>query len=102
MAFADSSKSSSRLRNEVIALAGVCQRVWELISIKRRWALGLATLILVVVSAGNTTVALLLGTLVDSIQKGLVQKSANMIMYIAAGKVLLSIALIYVIREILN
>ncbi len=78
------------------------REVWKLVPQKRKRALGLATLIMVAISVGNTYVALLLGGLVDGIQSGLKQESSNESLYWAAGRVLLTIAVIYLAREILN
>ena len=94
--------SSENWGGELRRLAGRGREVWKLVSRKRKRALAFATLIMVLISAGNTAVALQLGRLVDGIQAGLKDNSPNEVLYFAAGSVLLTVAVIYLIREALN
>lgn len=78
-----------------------CQAL-KLVSTHRKLALGGATLIMVVTSAGNTCVALLLGSLIDRIQHGLKSGLERHELYASAFRILGIIAGIYLAREILN
>jgi ATP-binding cassette, subfamily B, bacterial len=93
---------NSKEGGELRRLAARGRQVWKLVSKKRKRALGVATLVMVVISAGNTSVALLLGRLVDGIQAGLRDNLSKEMLYFAAGWILLTIAVIYVVREMLN
>ncbi|HEY0984697.1 ABC transporter transmembrane domain-containing protein, partial [Schlesneria sp.] len=77
-------------------------QVLSLISRPRKLALAGATLLMVITSAGNTSVALLLGWLIDRIQKGLLSDQPHEQLYLTASKVLGTISAIYLIREVIN
>lgn len=77
-------------------------QVLSLISRQRKLALAGATLLMVITSAGNTSVALLLGWLIDRIQKGLESDQPHEQLYLTAFKVLGTISAIYLIREVIN
>lgn len=77
-------------------------RVLQLISRPRKLALAGATVLMVITSAGNTSVALLLGWLIDRIQKGLESDQPHEQLYLTAFRVLGTISAIYLVREIIN
>ena len=77
-------------------------RVLQLISRPRKVALAGATVLMVITSAGNTSVALLLGWLIDRIQKGLESDQPHEQLYLTAFRVLGTISAIYLVREIIN
>src|SRR5262245_59829745 len=68
----------------------------------RKLALGGAGLLLMLTTAGNTGVALLLGALLDEIQHGLGENWSKSQLYLAASRTLGAISLIYILREGLN
>lgn len=83
----------------------MCQRSGQalrLISRPRKIALSGATALMVVTSAGNTCVALLLGWLIDRIQHGLQNDLPRRSLYEGASEILGTIAAIYFFREIIN
>lgn len=92
----------SSLRREFRVLAELTQDVWKLVPARRKYALGGAGLIMMLVSAGNTAVALLLGWLIDRIQQGVNEDWERQQFYLVAGTALGSISLIYIARELLN
>lgn len=71
------------------------RQVWSLIPRRYKLALGGAALIMAIISAGNTVVALLLGHLVDCIKVGLEEHWTQAVIYRGAGWVLGLLALIY-------
>jgi ATP-binding cassette, subfamily B, bacterial len=97
---AGSGTSSNRL--ELAALSNLITEVWRLVPAGRKYALAGASLIMLLVSAGNTTVAMLLGWLIDRIQLGIQESWEKDRFYSAAAMVLGSISLIYLARELLN
>lgn len=88
--------------SELRVIAGRAIRVMKLVTTRRKIALGIATLLMTLTSAGNTAVALLLGGLIDRIQVGLDQDQSARTLYASAFRVLATIASIYLIREIIN
>jgi len=78
------------------------RQVYPFVAVEDRVTLGAAALLMGVVSAANTGVALLLGQLVDRIQSGARDQYSHSQMYWAAGLILLGLAGIYVLREGLN
>jgi len=87
---------------EVRGIFHCATQVWKLVPRPQKIAFGLAALIMAITSAGNTAVALLLGTLVDRIRIGLDHNWAREDLYWAAGWVLGFLALVYVLREALH
>lgn len=87
---------------ELLLLARRATQVWPFVAIEDRFTLGSAAAIMAVTSAANTAVAILLGRLVDRIQLGAGNQLSYTQMYWAAGWILASLALIYVLREGLN
>ena len=77
-------------------------QVMRLIPRQRKYALAGASGLLVVTSAGNTAVALLLGWLIDRIQKGLERQVSPGALYTTAFEILGTIAAIYLVREVIN
>ncbi len=90
--------SSLRFRE----LGRLGRQVWGLVSPRRRWELLAAAAIMMVTSAGNTGVALLLGRLIDGIQTGIEQDHTPTDLYRVAGQVLGGLCAIYLVREILH
>jgi ATP-binding cassette subfamily B protein len=78
------------------------RQVWRLVPRQYRLALGAATLVMTVTSAGNTAIALLFGHLVDAIAQGVRAHESQEALYYAAGWVLGLIAGTYLLREALN
>lgn len=93
---------ANNLSAEIKVIGKRATQVWRLVPNRRKLALGLATILMVITSAGNTYVAVLLGKLVNSIQKGLDGNSTKSSLYWAAFGVLGTISVIYLIREIIN
>jgi ATP-binding cassette subfamily B protein len=87
---------------ELRVIAGRARQVWELIPRRHKLVLGTAALLMAVTSAGNTAVALLLGSLVDHIQTGLEVDWGRDQLYRTAGKVLGFLAIVYVGRETIH
>ncbi len=83
-------------------LAVRARRAWALVSSWRKWELAGAAAIMLITSAGNTGVAVLLGQLIDRIQAGLQRNDAANELLLAAGKILGAICAIYLLREVLN
>ena len=78
------------------------RQVWRLVPVSRKTALGGAGVIMMLTSAGNAAVALLLGQLMDSAQRGLKDDLPRSDMMATAAGILGGIALIYVAREVLT
>jgi len=78
------------------------RQVWRLVGSNRKTALAFAGVIMMLTSAGNAVVALLLGQLMDTAQRGLQEDMPRQQLMAAAAGILGSIALIYVGREVLN
>ena len=87
---------------EVTQIVQRAYQVLRLVSRERKIALGGATLLMTLTSAGNTAVALLLGWLIDRIQRGLQQELPRETLYRSAFYVLGAISAIYLIREVMN
>lgn len=77
-------------------------QVMRLIPKPRKYALGGASGLMVITSAGNTAVALLLGWLIDRIQVGVQEQVSPGRLYTTAFEILGTIAVIYIVREIIN
>jgi ATP-binding cassette subfamily B protein len=92
----------SSTRPELLALGALVKEVWQLVPARRKYALAGAGLIMMLISAGNTTVAMLLGWLIDRIQLGIQESWEKERFYTAAAMVLGIISLIYLVRELLN
>ena len=93
---------SAGLRGEFGRIARLAAKVWGLIPTNRRWELAGAALIMMLTSIGNTAVALLLGLLIDRIQSGVAQEQTATQLYTTAAKILGTLCLIYLTRELLN
>ena len=78
------------------------RQVWHLIPPHHKWALGAAMLVIATVSACNIAVSLLLGALLDGVQKGTEQGLGRTDLYRVAVWFLGLLAAAYVIREVLN
>lgn len=76
--------------------------VWWIVPRQRKYAFAFAGGIMLITSAGNTLVAVLLGRLIDQIQRGVKEDWTHEQFYWAAGLVLLAISGIYLVRETLN
>lgn len=94
--------ASRRLAKEMRLLAERMREVWNLVPRQRKFALAGAALLMTVTSGANTVVAVLLGRLVDSIQKGLEENWTPERMYLSAGTILGIISGMYVLREALH
>jgi ATP-binding cassette subfamily B protein len=93
---------SSPPKSELSKLTHLVREVFRLVPYRRKYALTGAAVIMMLISAGNTAVAMLLGKLIDRIQQGLRESWENQQFYTAAAVVLGSISLIYLLREVLN
>ncbi len=88
-----------KLSQELRLMSLRVRQVWRMVGTPRKTALAVAGVIMMLTSAGNAAVALLLGRLMDSAQRGLQEDLPRpQLMGIAAG-ILGSIALIYIARE---
>lgn len=74
----------------------------RLIPKPRKYALAGASGLMVITSAGNTAVAVLLGWLIDRIQTGVQQQVSAGTLYTTAFEILGTITVIYLVREIIN
>jgi ATP-binding cassette subfamily B protein len=90
------------LAAEVRLIARRGRQVWKLVPRRHKLALGGAALIMAVTSAGNTAIALLLGSLVNNVKAGLEEHWPDAQLYEPAGWILGLLALIYVGREAFN
>jgi ATP-binding cassette subfamily B protein len=77
-------------------------RIWPLVPVEDRAALGLATFIMALTSGANTAVALLLGRLVDHVQHNTQQSNFPGQIYWSTAAILGTIAGLYLLRELLN
>jgi ATP-binding cassette subfamily B protein len=75
---------------------------WQLVPRKHKWALGAAVAVMTVTAACNTGNALLVGAIVDGVQRGSAQGLSPAELYRSAGLYLLLISGAYVLRETLN
>ena len=78
------------------------RQVWRLVPPQYKWALGAATLVIAAVSACNITISLLLGMLLDGVQRGTNQGLSHGALYRVAAWFLGLLAAAYVVREALN
>ncbi len=90
------------LRHELRLIARRGRQVWKLVPWRYRLALGGAALLMAFTSAANTTMALLLGRLVDRIKAGSEAREGAEILYHAAALILGLIAVTYLLREALQ
>jgi ATP-binding cassette subfamily B protein len=90
------------LRFELRLIARRGRQVWKLIPWRFRLALGAAALLMAFTSAANTTMALLLGRLVDRIKAGTEANEGAEVLYHAAALFLGLIAATYLVREALQ
>jgi ATP-binding cassette subfamily B protein len=88
-----------RIAKEMRLLAQRMREVWNLVPRQRKFALAGAALLMTFTSASNTVVAVFLGRLVDSIQKGLEENWTAERMYVSAGTILGIISGMYLVRE---
>jgi ATP-binding cassette subfamily B protein len=95
-------QGAQRMAKEMALLAHRMREVWNLVPRQRKFALGGASILMMLTSASNTVVAIFLGRLVDSIQKGLEEDWTPERMYMAAGTVLGIISAAYLVREALH
>ena len=77
---------------ELRLLLNRSRQVWPFVAVEDRLTLGAAAVLMGIVSAANTGVALLLGQLVDRIQSGAREQYSHTQMYWAAGLILLGLA----------
>ena len=78
------------------------RRVWQLVPRRHKLALGGAGLLMAAVSACNTALPLLLGDLVDAVQKGVLGEAPQESVPRVAAAYLGLIAAAYVLREVLQ
>jgi ATP-binding cassette subfamily B protein len=91
-----------RIAKEMRLLAERMREVWNLVPRQRKFALAGAAFLMMLTSASNTVVAVFLGRLVDSIQKGLQENWTSERMYLSAGTILAIISGMYLMREALH
>ena len=90
------------LLTEIRTIGSLAYRSSHLVPTNRKLALAAATLLMVVTSAGNTGVALLLGSLIDNIHVGLEQSLPKGTLYANAFRILVIISAIYLARDVIN
>jgi ATP-binding cassette subfamily B protein len=78
------------------------RQVWRLVPAQHKWALGATLIVIGAVSACNTVLPLLLGSMVDGVQRGVEAETPAASLYRKATWFLFLIAGVYVIREALN
>src|SRR5215467_12311752 len=78
------------------------RQVWRLVPAQHKWALGVATVVIAAVSACNISISLLLGALLDGVQKGTERGLGRPALYRVALWFLGLLAAAYVVREALN
>jgi ATP-binding cassette subfamily B protein len=78
------------------------RQVWRLVPRRHKFGLGVAAGIMAVTSACNTAVALLLGTLVNSVKNAVESGLSHAAVYTIAGEVLATIGFVYLLREALH
>lgn len=100
METSESEKTS--LLTEIRTIGRLALRASHLIPTGRKLALVAATGLMIITSAGNTSVALLLGSLIDSIHVGLEQALPKGTLYANAFRILVIISAIYLIRDVLH
>jgi len=77
-------------------------RIWSLVPVGNRTALGFATFIMALTSGANTAVALFLGGLVDHVQHNTQQDNLPGQIHWSTGSILGIIAGLYILRELLH
>src|SRR6266851_20042 len=90
------------LGGELRLIAKRARQVWRLVPGRRKAALGAAAFVMALISVCNTSVPLLLGTLLDEVKNGLEQGIGQEALYRLAGWFLGLIGLAYLVREGLN
>jgi ATP-binding cassette subfamily B protein len=98
----DAAERRRRFAQEMRLIWVRARQVWRLIPTTRKVALGGAALIMILTSAGNTAVALMMGRLVDSAQRGIQENASRTAMYWLTAQTLGIIAVVYVVRELLT
>ncbi len=91
-----------RFSQEILLIGSRARKVCTLASRRQIVALGTATCIMAITGASTTGVALLLGSLVDRVKLGLSDQWRRSQILTAASWVLGTIALLYLMRELLN
>jgi ATP-binding cassette, subfamily B, bacterial len=83
----------------------ICQRafqVWALVPSRQKWAFGAASLVMALTSVTAVFVPVMLGRLVDDMSTGVQQQLSAHQLFWTAGTLLGIIALLVLVREILN
>lgn len=78
------------------------REVWRLVPLRHKWALAGAAMVMACTSACSTALALLLGQLVDGVQRGTLEGQRRETLYHLAVWYLALIGAAYLLREILN
>jgi ATP-binding cassette subfamily B protein len=78
------------------------RQVWRLVPAQHKWSLGVATVVIAAVSACNISISLLLGALLDGVQKGRERGLGRPDLFRLALWFLALLAAAYVVREALN
>src|SRR5471032_3322364 len=78
------------------------REVWRLVPRAHKWALAGAAVVMACTSVCSTALALLLGQLVDGVQRGTLEGQSGAALYHLAAWYLGLIAAAYLVREILN
>ncbi len=92
-------KERDRFQQELLLICRRAFQVWQLIPPRHRLALGVASLVMAITCAANTTAALLLGSLVDTVRGGLAAGLAPDNLYQSAAFTLGLITATYFLRE---
>lgn len=99
------SERPSGLMAELKSIAAVARSAWSLVPRPHRIALGSASLIMAVTSAGNVCGAVLLGVLVDRVNANMGNEQSpgqSHDWYGAVGRIFIALGAIYLAREALN
>jgi ATP-binding cassette, subfamily B, bacterial len=89
-----------RLGRELRLLCRRARQAWRLIPARRKLILGGAAFVMALTSSANTIVAVLLGSLVDSVQQNYGRPLTEV--YWIAGGILATLAGVYLVREALH
>lgn len=86
---------------EVCLLGRRAKQVWGLVPTFQRCILALAALLMAITSGANTLIALLLGQLVDRVQRSF-ERGEDHSLFEAVGGILSTLVIIYLVRELLH
>src|SRR5215471_2595354 len=96
-----SAESVAQGVREVCHLGRRAKQVWGLVPLLQRCILGFASFLMAITSAANTLIALLLGQMVDRVER-FSQAGEEHSLFEAVGGILSTLIVIYLARELLH